>query len=324
MGPGRLVPYRVKQTRAFQSIRATVKFGKMARKVPARWIAKPVIEREARLCLFVALARNNALMPHSIDHARAWSDAGYCVIIIVVVDNIGTSPDVSNLSFADGILLRNNIGFDFGAWAGALAMLGGVVSSLATLAIANDSVLGPSSKFVAMLDCVDRSNADVIGAAESLEIEQHFQSFLLFFKGGALRSRAFARFWSNIRSGDRDYVISRYELKVRTYFMSAGLRIEALHPANGRSTDPTLNHWRDLLGEGFPYLKVQMLRTNTFAHDLTDWASAAEKAGFDLTKLRHQIGTLQHNDWVEWAINRQACTVSSHAIRDSIPSAEAV
>jgi len=241
-------------------------------------------------------------MPHSLDHARAWHAAGYGVVIVVIVDTLDQSIDTSPLDFADGLLLRVNRGRDFGAWAAAIQSLEPSLRNCSVLTIANDSVVGPSSGFSAMIDRVEKTHADLVGLVESKEQASHFQSFVLFFKGGALRSRVFQRFWGAVRSGDRGYVITKYELTLRARFEAAGLRTQVLHPAGEAVLcNQTLNGWRALLDAGFPYLKVQLLRDNTDQSSLADWRGAALRSGFDLPSLEHQITQLEKNAKWRWA-----------------------
>jgi lipopolysaccharide biosynthesis protein len=243
-------------------------------------------------------------MPHSVDHARAWHDAGFKVVIVVIVDSLTSPIDTAQLDFANAVLLRVNSGYDFGAWSATIRLLGRSVRRYALLVTANDSVLGPSNRFAAMLERVDRMDADVVGLVESVEVARHFQSFVLFFKPLALRSRVFRQFWGSIRTGNRDYVIDNYELKLRDRFIQAGLRVEAVHPVgSGPANNPTLHAWRELLSDGFPYIKIQLLRANPHNASLKGWLSTAEQQGFDPARLQRQLTELQLQDQQPWASN---------------------
>lgn len=276
--------------------------GPKAHRAPARWVRRPTIKPGARLCIFVVLARGGRLLPHSIDHARAWHDAGYDVVITVVVDSLDQSIDTTPVDFADGLLLRVNRGYDFGAWAATIRLIGRTLAESSILAIANDSVVGPSSSFGAMLYRVAGSGADLVGLVESKERAPHFQSFVLFFKQNALRSRVFRRFWNGVRSGEREYVVNNYEVTMRSRFEAAGLRTEPLHAAGDLLWfNPTINGWRALLDAGFPYLKVQLLRDNPHHSPLKNWREAAARSGFDLLRLEHQLEELERIGGSPWA-----------------------
>lgn len=222
---------------------------------------------------------------------------------MVVVDSLKHPVDLGPLHFAGGILLRRNIGYDFGAWAGAIRRLHRRIAACELLAITNDSLLGPSAAFPTMLDRAEAADADLVGLTQSREITPHFQSFVVFFRRGALRSRTFARFWRSVGSGDRDHVIQNYELTLQARFAAAGLRTTALFaPANAGAENPTLRCWRELLALGFPYIKVTQLRDDPYGMPLDDWREEAARHGFDVPGLLRQVEELKRVDGRSWAV----------------------
>lgn len=276
--------------------------GPKAYRVPARWLRPPRLTADKPICLFVTLARGTRLLPHSVDHARAWHDAGFTLIVVVVVSSLDDAIDARPLDFADAVLLRVNRGYDFGAWATAIRMLGPTLYDHPMLAIANDSVLGPSSGFASVLERAARSDADLVGFVESNERARHLQSFALLYKPDALRSHAFRRFWGSVRSGGREYVVNNYEIKMRARFEAAGLKTEALHPVHGdRWYNPTISDWRALLSAGFPYLKIELLRDNPENSHLAGWRAHAAQHGFDLPQLDRQLAELEKLSPTRWA-----------------------
>jgi hypothetical protein len=295
----------LKRFRLARHIRAIRHGGRHAYREPFEWVRAPVITPGSRVCIFVMLARGDQLLPHSIEHARAWHNAGFKVVVVVIVDSLTTPIDTAPVDFANAVLLRINRGYDFGAWAAAIRLLGKSVSDHALLVTANDSVLGPSNQFATMLQRAERLDADVVGLVESMEVTHHFQSFVLFFKPLALQSKIFHQFWGSIRSGDRSYVIEHYELPLRDRFTAAGLRVEALCPARPDSTNnPTLSSWQDTLDMGLPYIKIQLLRTNPHGASLKNWRGAAEQRGFDAVRLDHAIKALESVDKESWAYRK--------------------
>ncbi len=267
--------------------------GDTADRVPARWLRRPRIAPGDRLCLFVMVARDGRLLPHSVDHAAAWHASGYKVVLIVAVDVFDTPIDLAPVAFAHAVVLRINRGYDFGAWAAAIRRLRRKLHRCAVVALANDSVLGPSARFDAMVRRAEASPAELIGLVASNEVQPHFQSFVLFFKPGAIGAEVFRRFWHDVRSGDRRYVIDHYELQLLARFSEAGVRAEAMFlPGEPQDGNPTLTRWRELLDACFPYIKVQLLRDNPFDSSLTDWRAAARHSGFDLAMVDRQVAAL--------------------------------
>jgi len=247
-------------------------------RVRCRWLRDPELTGGSEACIFVTYAPNGNVAEYSRFHARAWAEAGFSVILVVNTDTF-EPVEMDDLDFASGVLVRDNRGYDFGAWATALQQVSGIrVASL--VALINDSIYGPLDTFGQMLTRVRAIDADVIGTTESSECGRHFQSYLLFFKKGALNSDVFWRFWRRVRAGGRIVAISRYEVRFVREMERAGLRCVALFKStDGRN--PTLTRWRELIGEGLPYLKVALLRDNPCNADLSGWDDVLRDHGYD-------------------------------------------
>lgn len=254
-----------------------------------RWLRKPVIGDQDRYCFFVTYAPHGVVPAHSLFHARSWSEQGFKVLVIVVVDNLRGYVAGPELDFADAVCVRANRGYDFGAWAAAIVRTPGL-ARLRLLALVNDSVYGPFRKFPAMLQRVESGGADVVGATESHQITYHLQSYMLFFRQTALRNPAFLKFWRGVKTGGREFVIWNYELKLTARMQQAGLRTEALFPVTREDCNPTLRYWRELVLNGFPFIKAQLLRDNPTGVDLSGWETIVSAEGFDPGIVQHHLG----------------------------------
>lgn len=262
--------------------------GGMASSVPSQWVRKPTIQNGDQVCLFVTYAADGNIPAHALFHARAWADAGFKVNLTVVLDDLERFSMTDSCGFAAGIFLRANEGYDFGAWAATMVQLADLRRA-SLLCIANDSTYGPLNGFSAMIARIRTIDADVIGLTESYEIVRHFQSYIMLFRQTAVCHRSFGRFWRNVRTGGRAFVIENYELKFLSAMERAGLRAVALYPASQKGPNPTLKYWRELIADGFPFLKVQLLRDNPLRVDLTGWDVLVREHGFDPGVIRNHL-----------------------------------
>lgn len=263
-----------------------------ANSVPANWLDGPPPVAGREVCLFVTYAPDGRIGEHHSFHMKAWHDQGFLVVAIVALDDPRQFDRSQDLSFADAVLLRENRGHDFGAWASAIARLPSLGEASRVVTV-NDSVYGPFSNFPAFVDRLRNSPADVTGAVESLERGRHFQSFLLGFAPRALNSRIFRQFWRNIRIGDRDYVITHHELPLVRRMEAAGLSTAAVFPVEGDAVRaPTSHDWKRLIERGFPYVKRQLLRDNPVGVDIHDWRDVMARHGFDPAIAERHL----HND----------------------------
>ena len=291
--------------RIIARLRAETVGGPKAKRIKASWVRRPELKPEKPICVFVALARDGRILKHSKDLARCWFDAGFDVVVVVVVREIEDEINLDGFDFASGLLLRCNRGYDFGAWSAAINELRPDIAQSKMLAIANDSVLGPSRNFGNVVNRALNSHYDVIGMTDSYEMAHHFQSYTVFFKGEALRSDTFWRFWSSVRSGDRHYVIENYEVTMRGRLAAAGLRTEAIFPSlPHKHYNPTILTWRALVEAGYPYLKIELLRAAPWHVLLESWETHASAHGFDVNEIHHQLIDLETVDKEHWAYHR--------------------
>jgi lipopolysaccharide biosynthesis protein len=163
-----------------------------------------------------------------------------------------------------GVLIRENVGFDFAAWAHCWSLCQ-EMSHWSRLLLVNDSIVGPLSAidFDQMLVRVRCSNADVIGLTESLAPLRHLQSYFLVFNANALRHQIVAQVFGRILNWpSKSQVIDVYETRLTKLLQAEGLRCEALFPAlsdDSLSSNDLALRWRQLVDAGFPYLKTSVI-----------------------------------------------------------------
>jgi len=75
---------------------------------------------------------------------------------------------------------------------------------------------------------------------------------------------------------------------------SLDLRCEALFPAAmwKRSVNPTHVFWRELIESGFPFVKVELLRDNPIAQDISDWPQVLVKYGGDIETIAKHLESI--------------------------------
>jgi lipopolysaccharide biosynthesis protein len=244
------------------------------------WLKQPRALASADVCLLVTHAHYGIVSEHVEYHARAWQRAGFEVVLLVQLDDY--EDGVSGLRVDDysGVMVRRNVGYDFGAWAAGVHDLPELAQARLAVFV-NDSIFGPLEDLRPLLARLDGIPGDVVGAVESLEMQPHLQSFLIFYRSTALRSTVFREFWSALRCGDRGQTIWWYELQLMRLMRAGGLSVASLHPAVDGG-NPTLVHWRSLVHAGFPYLKAQLLRHNPLGSDLDGWRELVISKGYDV------------------------------------------
>jgi lipopolysaccharide biosynthesis protein len=219
------------------------------------------------ICLFATFAPTPELKPHVRAHVESLARAGFAVVLVANTDLDLRSLrlDPALLDRLSGCIVRENVGFDFGAWAHAYG-LGRGFPQCSRLLLANDSVIGPLDEraYATLMGRLRASDADLVGLTENRTPQRHLQSYFLAFGPRALASQVFRRAFAGMRSlPTKELVIDAYETSLTRQLERAGLRAEALFPPlydEPRSGDDTTSRWRELLDAGFPFVKASLLR----------------------------------------------------------------
>ena len=276
------------------------------------------------VALLVTHASGGRLRPHVLPYMKQFKATGFSVILIVVVDHPLEILD-EELSTADTIIVRDNAGYDFGAWAHAFTLLPALFDTR-LLIMTNDSVISTTNAeaFQAMISKVRASKTDISGLTANHEYGWHVQSYFLAIKRKALLSSAFRDFIKNIRRiDDKDQVIREYEIPLATKMQRGGLTIEALYHGP-YPNNPVIWSWRELIESGFPFIKLLLLRKvmgtftddNEMLNDLHEnWPSVLEAAGFDIRLIRNAIRAADMA-WIPGGPNSNL--IQNFGVRDKI------
>lgn len=228
----------------------------------------PEASLAGEVCLFVTHATMPALKPHVRAHAESLVDAGFAVVLIANTDldrrNVTIEPAL--LDRLAGCIVRENVGFDFAAWAHAYA-LGEGFARCSRLLLANDSVIGPlnGTAFATLIERLRACRADIVGLTENRTPHRHLQSYFLAFGPRALSSAALRGALVGMRSmPTKELVIDAYETSLTRCLERAGLSAAALFPPlydQPGSGDDTMTRWRELIDAGLPFVKASLLRS---------------------------------------------------------------
>lgn len=226
----------------------------------------PLKHMDGDVCLFVTHALEAVLKTHVVHHILALMDAGVQVILIanthLKADTLHIDADLA--ARLSGVLVRENTGFDFGAWAHAWCLLDH--SAWQRLFLVNDSIAGPldPASFTQMMSRIKGSQAGFMGLTESLAPVRHLQSYFLVFNRSVLTEPAFDSLMRGVMNfSDKGQVVDVYECQLTQRLCARGLHFEALFPAltnDVNNSDDTSIRWRQLIAAGFPYLKTRVVQ----------------------------------------------------------------
>lgn len=181
--------------------------------------------------LFAHFDAAGAFRPHVLRYVTMLGEAG---LSVVVVSNAGALLPAAMAALQNvcaGVILRRNIGYDFGAWRDALTALGLPRPDTQSVTLANDSIYGPLAPLQPIIQRLDFTQADVWGLTDSWQVRYHLQSYFLCCGRAVLDSPEWRQFWSDVRPlPSKHSIIRRYEIGLSQALIRAGFRCRAIWP----------------------------------------------------------------------------------------------
>ena len=128
------------------------------------------------------------------------------------------------------VIVRENVGFDFGAWAYAVNLIGGL-ERVRSVTFTNDFLLPLSTHALAVTRArADGAPEDVLFLTASAQERPHLQSFFFTLKQRALRADALSLLAETSTYPTKDALIYGEELHLSDLFAAAGHRPGVLYP----------------------------------------------------------------------------------------------
>jgi hypothetical protein len=258
--------YRILQRRYSETIDSLGWTAEPAARAALRFLRPLGPLSSGEVSFFVSHAAQSSLKPHVRIHIEHLLSCGVQVVLILNSDldssQIKIAPELAHR--LSGVLVRENVGFDFAAWAHAYALCSGSLN-WQRLILVNDSIVGPlnTAHFHRLMQRLRESRADVVGLTENRLPGPHLQSYFLALNASALRSGIIAQVFDRILSlPTKEQVIEVYETRLTEVLARRGLRCEALFPALSQylhGANDMSYRWAELIRGGCPYVKASVL-----------------------------------------------------------------
>jgi hypothetical protein len=200
------------------------------RQIVYRWPAGEIV-LGPRVVLFMHFDSGRRVRQQLLDYIKDLKANGRSIVFVSNSRRLRAPALAAVQSLCDAVIIRRNVGYDFGAWRDAIDFLGLPRPDTEEVILANDSVFGPLLPLGDMLRRLDYGKADVWGLTESWQERYHLQSFFLAFGPTALRAEAFRKFWRSVRPVPaKSFIVRAYEIGVTQVMVKGGLRCAALWP----------------------------------------------------------------------------------------------
>ncbi|HEY2132470.1 MAG TPA: rhamnan synthesis F family protein [Acetobacteraceae bacterium] len=184
-----------------------------------------------KVAIFIHFDGQGRVGHHTLHYVASLRAAGFSTLFVTNSGKLRDESLAALKPLCAGILVRRNIGYDFGAMRDGLEYLGLPHATTEMVLLANDSVYGPLASLDAMLARIDLETADILGATESWQTRYHLQSFFVVAGRTALTCDTWRRFRAGVRPvKSKSWVVKRYEVGLTQRLLRAGLRCAAMWP----------------------------------------------------------------------------------------------
>ncbi len=184
-----------------------------------------------RVCVFVHWDGAGEVRPHVLHHVRSLAAAGMSVLFVTNAGFLRPDSMEALKLVCAGVLIRRNVGYDFGAWREGFEQLGLPRANTTLVAMANDSVYGPLRSLNELFSLIDFDAADVWGCTDTWQSRYHLQSYLMAFSPRVVASPAWATFWAGVRpTWSKTWLVRLYEIGLTQSLLKAGFSCRAVWP----------------------------------------------------------------------------------------------
>lgn len=183
------------------------------------------------VCVFTHWDGAGDVRPHVLHQIRSLAAAGMSVLFVTNAGSLRPAALEALKPICAGVMVRRNVGYDFGAWREGLAHLNLPRADTAMVVIANDSVYGPLAPLDEMLTRIDLDVADVWGCTDTWQSRYHLQSYFMAFSPRVIASEAWRNFWAQVRpTWAKSWLIRLYEVGLTQSLLRAGFTCRAIWP----------------------------------------------------------------------------------------------
>ena len=281
------------ETTTLASVQITSTVRKMCLKEPPT----PVSNKE--VCLFVTHCPLGAPLDYTLIYIEELKRAGLLVIVCLVAEDVTIPVADPIMDLADGVLIRENGGYDFGAWADMLRCFPECWKA-ERLYFVNDSILGPFQSLDPIISSIRDRNAGFFALSECSYGPYHAQSFFFGWNETNLSSPYLRDFWDQVvNKSEKNSVIESYEHGISPlseHLVDPSQQIVFGYKDIFQSTtkelilvNPTHHGWQALLAKGFPFVKTDLLRDSPLDIDLSGWESFCVVYGADIGSMKRSI-----------------------------------
>lgn len=180
-----------------------------------------------RLCIFAHYDKYERIDDYVVYCIQKLYEIG-CEIVMVSTSTSLLPGEIEKIKdFCSKIIIRKNIGIDFGSWKVGLSQIKDI-SSYKEVIFVNDSIYGPFFDLSKIFKKMEESGADIWGITDSWQHRYHIQSYFMVFNKRMVNSDFFRDFWREVRYfKNKNLIIKEYEIGLSQKAIQSGYKIDS-------------------------------------------------------------------------------------------------
>ncbi|RUM68586.1 MAG: hypothetical protein DSZ08_07940, partial [Sulfurovum sp.] len=178
------------------------------------------------------------------------------------------------------IIVKKNIGYDFGAWKTGLDYLGTQkLNAYEHLILCNDSVYGPLFDLEVIFEKMKHN--DLWAMTDNHEIDYHLQSYFMVYSKKVFTSALFKDFWKTMKIyHNKQTLIENNEIGFSQALIASDFSYDAYYSSikHQNYVNVLQYYWKELITEHhFPFIKKEVLKRNPLGLNIEHWDDAIKQ-----------------------------------------------
>jgi len=220
-------------------------------------------------CVYVGFDSCSRIRPDVLEQIKILSKYYNIIYVTTSHEVISKDPLYTHLKdYTHKILIRNNIGYDFGSWRAGILELEEELKECESLLLMNDSLYGPINSFETVIERTLEHQSDVVCMTKNMVGGQHAQSYFVSYKKGIVMSKFFLTFWKTLPIyGCKFSLIKECEINWSLLLQNMGYKLTALFDTGSFGNQTHIN-WKELIQvQGYPFVKNELILRNPVGQD---------------------------------------------------------
>lgn len=195
------------------------------------------------------------------------------------------------------VIVKQNIGYDFGAWRTGIEIMLNKLEQYDQLILCNDSVYAPLFDLNEMFKQMDKK-FDFWGITDNYQHKHHIQSYFMVFSKKVFSEKYFLDFWKNIKVFKyKENIVRNYEIGLTKLLRNKKHKYGVYCPSQLKDKkNSTHYYWKKLiLEQRAPIIKIELLRDNPIKADISDWEDVLLiNTDFNVNMIKNHIKRIKN------------------------------